>query len=254
MMLKSQLHKYIFFACLLLAANHGFAQTSAGFEFSSKLGFYEYKEPGYMKIDGPVLGLGAKYSHALGTDDFIQIDASGNAGFLDYQGSGNLNNTENYSTDVRALYLKNYTLKEGTVLTPYAGLGYRFLYNDLRGITTTGASGYRRLSHYVYLPVGVMTYLNDGYGNKIELNAEVGLLIRGYQQSYLSDVFSNVSDLKNEQKTGHNLRLSALYKFESVYVGPYYNRWSVGRSSVENGWVEPKNSTNEFGLMLKFKY
>jgi hypothetical protein len=250
----TRLHKKLFLVCLLFSANQVFSQTSEGLELSSKLGFYEYKEPGYMKIDGPILGVGAKYSLALGSDDFVQIDATGMAGFLDYQGSGNLNNTENYSTDVRALYLKNYTLKEGTVLTPYAGLGYRFLYNDLRGVTTTGAGGYRRLSHYIYLPVGIFAYLKDGYGNKIELNGELGVLIRGYQQSYLSDVFSNVSDIKNEQKTGHNLRLSALYKFDHFYVGPYYNRWSVGRSSVENGWVEPKNSTNELGLILKLKY
>ena len=207
-----------------------------------------------MKIDGPVLGLGAKYSHALGADDYIQIDASGMAGFLDYQGSGSLNSTENFSTDIRALYLKNHTLGNGSVVTPYAGLGYRFLYNDLRGISSTGAGGYRRLSHYVYLPVGIFTYITDGYGNKIELNGELGILIRGYQQSYLSDVFSNVSDVKNEQKTGHNLRVSALYKFDSFSIGPYFNRWNIGRSSVENGWFEPKNSTNEFGLMLKMKY
>jgi hypothetical protein len=253
-MLTSRLSKNVFLACFLLSANHGFSQTSAGFELSSKLGFYEYKEPGYMKIDGPVLGLGVKYSHALGANDFIQIDASGMAGFLDYQGSGNLNNTENFSTDVRALYLRNQTLSNGTVITPYAGLGYRFLYNDLRGNTSTGAGGYRRLSHYVYLPVGLLTYITDGYGNKIELNGELGILIRGYQQSYLSDFYSNVSDVKNEQKTGHNLRISALYQFDSFSIGPYYNRWSIGRSSVENNWVEPKNSTNEFGLMVKMKY
>jgi len=253
-MLTSRPYKNIFLACLLLSANHGFTQTSAGFEFSSKLGFYEYKEPGYMKIDGPVLGLGAKYSHALGADDFFQIDASVMAGLLDYQGTGSLDNTENFSTDIRALYLKNHTLENGTVVTPYTGLGYRFLYNDLRGNTSTGAGGYRRLSHYVYLPVGILTYITDGYGNKIELNGELGILIRGYQQSYLSDFYSNVSDVKNEQKTGHNLRVSALYKFDSYSIGPYYNRWSVGRSNIENGWVEPKNSTNEFGLMLKVKY
>jgi hypothetical protein len=253
-MLTSRPYKNIFLACLLLSANHGFTQTSAGFEFSSKLGFYEYKEPGYMKIDGPVLGLGAKYSHALGADDFFQIDASVMAGLLDYQGTGSLDNTENFSTDIRALYLKNHTLENGTVVTPYTGLGYRFLYNDLRGNTSTGAGGYRRLSHYVYLPVGILTYITDGYGNKIELNGELGILIRGYQQSYLSDFYSNVSDVKNEQKTGHNLRVSALYKFDSYSIGPYYTRWSVGRSNIENGWVEPKNSTNEFGLMLKVKY
>jgi hypothetical protein len=38
---------------------------------------------------------------------------------------------------------------------PYAGLGFRYLYNDLRGTSSTGAIGYRRESHYFYVPLGV---------------------------------------------------------------------------------------------------
>jgi hypothetical protein len=87
-----------------------------------------------------------------------------------------------------------------------------------------------------------------------DLNAELGVLLRGYQKSYLSDFYSNVTDVTNEQKTGQNFRLSALYKFGQWSAGPYYNHWRIGNSQVENGYYEPKNTTTEFGLTAKYRY
>jgi len=40
-------------------------------------------------------------------------------------------------------------------LSPYVGVGYRYLYNDVRGSTSTGAIGYRRESNYIYEPIGL---------------------------------------------------------------------------------------------------
>ncbi len=50
--------------------------------------------------------------------------------------------------------------RHGVSLSPYAGLGYRYLYNDLRGTTSTGEAGYRRYSQYFYVPLGLSSRFN----------------------------------------------------------------------------------------------
>lgn len=240
-------------AFLFICSMSVIAQTQPGWEASAKVGHYDYKEPGFMGISGSVLGIGAQYTHQLDVSSFLRFDGSLMSGLLDYNGSGHLNNTENFYSDVRALYQHDLVLSNGFNISPYVGLGYRFLYNDLRGTTSTGAGGYRRLSNYIYVPLGINTQAAVA-GHMFDLNAEIGILLRGYQKSYLSDFYSNVTDVTNEQKTGQNLRLSALYKLGKWSAGPYYNHWRIGSSQVENGYYEPKNTTTEFGLTAKYRY
>lgn len=238
---------------LLICSLSVVAQTQPGWEASAKVSHYDYKEPGFMGISGPLFGIGAEYTHQLEKNSFLRLDGTLMAGFLDYEGSGNLNNTENFYGDIRAFYQRDLILESGLNISPYVGLGYRFLYNDLRGATTTGAGGYRRLSNYIYLPLGLKTQTVIA-GHLFDLNAELGVLLRGYQKSNLSDFYSNVTDVTNEQKTGQNFRLSALYKFGQWSAGPYYNHWWIGNSQLENGYYEPKNTTTEFGLTAKYRY
>ena len=40
-------------------------------------------------------------------------------------------------------------------LSPYAGLGFRYLDNDGTGNDSNGVAGYERYSHYFYLPIGL---------------------------------------------------------------------------------------------------
>ena len=64
-------------------------------------------------------------------------------------------NDPDWIFETRAVVGKDYLPRSGISLSPFAGLGYRYLYNDLRGTTSTGAVGYQRYSQFLYAPVGL---------------------------------------------------------------------------------------------------
>jgi len=65
--------------------------------------------------------------------------------------------------------------------SPYAGFAFRYLYNDLRGTTSTGAIGYRRDSSYFYVPLGVTLRMQLGSDWALAPQVEYKGLIHGVQ-------------------------------------------------------------------------
>ena len=79
--------------------------------------------------------------------------------------------------------------------TPIIGLGYRWLYDDSGGETSsTRALGYDRQSQYLYIPVGGIF----DFGEDIKIKSQFNYLIAGRQTSYLSDI-AGFSDVENDQ-------------------------------------------------------
>jgi len=148
-------------------------------------------------------------------------------------------------------------LFEYATLSPYTGFGYRFLYNDLRGASSTGAPGYRRESNYYYLPLGVI--YRQAFNGQSSLTGmlEYDQLLFGRQVSRLSDTGLGLSDVTNNQSSGYGLRLGLIYEINAWAIGPYLYYWNIGQSDTaivyKNGtpyvyaW-EPANNTTEFGL------
>ena len=93
-----------------------------------------------------------------------------------------------------------------TRLTPYLGLGYRFLFDHLGAASDIG--GYDRTSEYLYAPIGLSIVNQSIPGWQFGLNTEYDIFIQGWQESYLSDVNNAYPNLNNKQNNGFGLRSS----------------------------------------------
>ena len=102
------------------------------------------------------------------------------------EGSGTASGQETNLWEVRALGGRDFAFEYFT-LSPYAGLGFRELYNDARGETSTGAEGYRRLNQMVYLPIGVNPRFRVTDETRIAMKIEYDATLFGVQESRLSD-------------------------------------------------------------------
>jgi hypothetical protein len=67
--------------------------------------------------------------------------------------SGELNNINDYMLEFRFLAGYDFPVSDTFILTPFVGLGFRYLNDDSSGkVATLGGSGYDRESNYVYSP------------------------------------------------------------------------------------------------------
>jgi hypothetical protein len=158
----------------------------------------------------------------------------------------------------RALIGNDWLLKSAT-LSSYVGLGYRFLMNDGRGLTSTGYAGYRRQSTYIYLPAGFIYRTALRSGNKMLGLIEYDHLLSGNQFTKLSDVTPSYSDLDSKQTDGYGVKLRLSYVTPRWSFGPYLHYWNIAdsainptyRNGVLNGYgLEPHNKTTEIGIEL----
>lgn len=260
---------YLFFVILIaMLGSRSFAYDS-NFKSGSDLGltasYYKYQEPKVMNIKA--INLGASYTGTLASDNgwFLSGDLIG-AISINAKYSSDKTGTmseKNWYIDPRALLGKNFAF-ESSALVPYVGCGYRYLYNDGRGVSSTRHSGYRRASNYFYLPTGITHKMNLTESSELVTNIEFDALIIGKQRSYLSDTRLYSGDLNNTQKSGYGLRLSSMLKFQDISIGPYLIYWNIkdsdaiymdGIAKKDSGlFHEPPNNTLEAGLKISFHF
>lgn len=217
-----------------------------------------------MSLEGGKVGLDINVTDVTQSDNFIQVDLRYAFGSVDYtsNGTGSASGFPDWYIETRMLFGTDWSTTS-SVFSPYTGLGYRYLFNDARGITSTGASGYRRESNYVYLPVGVIhrTALQDR--SRLLSTLEFDLLLTGKQVSRLSDT-GLLQDATNTQGSGYGLKLSVIYENDNGAIGPYVDYWNIAQSNTvalyfPNGTLygtgyEPKNTTVEFGLKARQQF
>lgn len=231
-------------------------KTQTGNDMGLSLSSYQYQEPGFMSSKGIKMGLDLHATKVLQNDQFIRGDLRYAFGSVDYNGSGSASGEPDWYIEARGLVGKDWAINDA-VLAAYTGVGYRYLFNDGRGITSTGFWGYRRESNYFYLPIGInhRRALNDQA--RLVSTLEYDHLLAGKQISRLSDGGYGDSDITNNQSSGYGLKLSIMYEKRKWAIGPYAHYWNIGQSDLSivfrNGipfmiGAEPKNDTVEFGL------
>jgi hypothetical protein len=231
-------------------------------ELVISLGGYRYEEPGLMSLQGIKSGLGLRATKAFpARSAFLRGELRYANGTVDYSSNGTGSNTRepDWYFEGRALIGRDWFLEESTVAT-YTGIGYRFLFNDGRGITSTGAAGYRRESTYIYLPVGINLRTGLESGAEMIGSLEYNHLLSGNQFTKLSDTGLGYSDLNNKQHDGYGIKLRLSYVTPRWSVGPYLHYWNIADSEtklryqygVPDGYVvwEPHNRTMEIGIEL----
>jgi hypothetical protein len=145
---------------------------------------YAYREPSLGVMQDGWLGIAqAKWAPDNLRFKNWPLTLSGQAtfGYADYTGSGTMANqpTSIYQLQVESPHTE---WVKGYQISP--GLGYRYLYNDARGTTSTNYSGYRRTSEYLFASLGV----ERPFGENWRATATGYYLLTGRQTSNLFDV------------------------------------------------------------------
>ena len=127
--------------CPAALADDARLNTRPGWELGAHLSRYKYEEPGLMSLDGPRGDVSGAFTVTTRSRFFLRVDLRVSRGILDYEGSGTLEDVPDWLVEARALYGRDLPLGSRVSLSPYFGLGFRYLKNDLRGTTSTGAAG-----------------------------------------------------------------------------------------------------------------
>ncbi len=235
--------------------------TRRGWEIGLQASHYHYEESGLIKLIGNRGGILGAYTFTDARHVFSKIDVRESYSRLKYQsnGTGTKNDIPDFIVEVRAVAGMDILLGSSVSLSPYLGLGYRYLYNDLRGYSSSGAVGYRRESNYVYAPLGLTTRVRLGEGWVLAPTVEADIFIQGRQKTYLSDANSGVHDVINSQDRGRGYRGYLMFEKDQWVFGAWMHWWRIRDSDIQpigGGFrgLEPENWTREAGLELKYRF
>jgi len=227
---------------------------------------YTYREPSVeVKLTGPRVGFELENTTGFKNGTFFRVNGAYSYGLLTYTGSGTASYVEDWYVNVKGTVGVDRHV-HGGVFSPYIGLGYRFLFDDPRGLSDTGAVGYRRISRYYYLPVGARYKVKNG-NLPITFNVEAAYMYHGKQTSKDGDigaVSGNISeavdfgDINNHQEGGYNLNAGMMFTVNQWEFGPTINYWNIRRSDdqyrVDDNILytiwEPANDTLEYTLKI----
>jgi len=235
--------------------------TRPGLELGVQAAHYRYEEPGIMKLSGARGGILGAYTFANARRVFSRIDVRDSYGRLKYEsnGSGTQNDVPDNILEARVVAGRDYFLGRSASLSPYAGLGYRYLYDDLRGYSSTGAAGYRRESNYVYAPLGLTARVSLGGGLVLAPTVEADIFIRGRQKTRLSDAGLGFNDVINSQAKGRGYRAYLMFERGHWAFGAWGHYWHIEDSDVQSigggfAGLEPRNSTREGGAEIRYRF
>lgn len=236
-------------------------KTVTSLEVGAQGSFYHYHERDLgVTLDGPQGGVQAIATGAIGAQWFLRADGRFTAGSLEYEGSGEMDSNPNYVGEVRATIGRDF-LTRNWGISPYVGIGYRYVHSDVRGVTTTGQLGYQRDNHLLFVPIGVQPRMQLANGDRITLTAEYDPVLQGWQESFLSDI-NGFPDLTNKQTGGYGLRGDLMYQTGDWSFGPFVNYWNINQSETDCGvgplvavcGFEPHNHTVEYGLQFRYRF
>jgi hypothetical protein len=259
---------------LLLPLGHVAAQptpeklkTQSANQLGLTISGYVYDEAS-VGVRMTAVNVGAEYlgTYAFQNDWFVLGQIDYNNGSVNYSGSGTASGIPQYYVNLKAALGHDFAFNS-FVLSPYIGIGYRYLNQAFGGVTTSsGALGYDRASTYNYIPIGVIHRIavNDNKA-KLETTLEYNYLLSGNQYSGLATVNPVFGNQNNAQNSGYGINLTILYKQDQWGFGPYYKYWNIAESQTNstnfvaagvryNGFYEPANTTNEFGLKLTYSF
>ena len=238
--------------------------TKSGHSLGASLSGYHYDEPAVMSLKAAKLGLAYTGTYAFGgswprTGEvwFLRGELRFATGRVDYRSaiSGDLDAKPQWYVEASGVLGRDVE-SGGHVLAPYVGIGLRHLFNDLRGVSSTGSLGYRRTSQYAFLPIGLTHKMRLADESQLHSTIEYAHLIRGQQKVALSDTSASRSDLSLRQRDGRGLRLSVRKQLSTWSWGPTLSYWNIAQSDPGGtpAFVEPRNKTYELGLRVDRRF
>ncbi|HKB61955.1 MAG TPA: hypothetical protein VKD03_03695, partial [Burkholderiales bacterium] len=190
---------------------------------------------------------------------FFRVDGRESYGALKYQGSGTQDSVPDLIVEARGVAGLDFFPWNRVSLSPYLGLGYRYLYNDSRGYTSTNAAGYQRYSNYLYAPAGLTIRFDLGNRWVLAPTVEADIFILGKQKSQLSDANLGFNDVTNTQKGGSGYRAYLMVENDHLAFGAWMHYWDINDSDVQpigrgRAGLEPANWTRESGIEFRYRF
>lgn len=236
------------------------SQPSLAITTQKMLGVYisdiAYEEPNFMSENGSMFGILGSYG--IYGDYMIKFEGSYSEGLVDYTGSGS-DEAYDHIIELRELGGKNIKREDGSIVTPFVGLGYRYLNDDMAySISTTGYSGYEREQSYFYSPLG-FEYSNKQLKNGWTMGGsmEYDVFWQGINHTNLSTI-PGYYDITLNQYKGHGYRFSLRFTKESpdkhtYMIEPFFKHWNIDDSDITidldgDMFVEPQNTSDEIGV------
>jgi hypothetical protein len=179
-------------------------QTSlTNFEIGGEASVITYEEPGVMKEKGEMYGVFASLTHRISLNEHIdriqdvfsdenkinmfRLEGKISGGEVNYQsqGTGAIKYIDDYMIEGRALAGYDVPIFIESRITPYLGIGYRYLNDNTGGrVSTTGHAGYEREANYVYLPIGFESNFPINEGWSWGATFEYDVFLGGKQKSH----------------------------------------------------------------------
>jgi len=234
-------------------------------DLGTEISYIKYKEPGVMEEKGMMYGIVGSYTYR--PKFMLRAEGRFAYGQVDYKNSGTLDNIDDYILEFRGLGGYDFSVFTASTLTPYIGIGYRYLNDDMTGTTSTGALGYERESNYLYSPIGVeiITPLKNDWS--VGATLEYDYFWKGIQKSHLSDTGLGLGDIENDQNKGYGIRGSVKFQKKGekldFVIEPFIRYWNIKKSEetaiTYSGTIigygyEPKNNSTEIGCKLAVKF
>lgn len=256
--------------------------------FAVKGGYFQYREPGAdVDYSGAVTGIEGSYKKQLSKNYAIRVQSQYMQARTTYDGHVNnhqiaggstiTNNVEKYdiSYDSDMWYsdsniaMGKRILKNNFQITPYIGIGYRYLKNPGKPEI---AGDYEREVTYLYLPLGVELKKDISKSKGWGITGEIDILVHGWVKAHTSEISEKCNDLEFNQSKGGALKISGFYHQhlfgQAVSVSPFAELWVIGDSDTDallydgtrmmvqsadgelNDYREPYNVTMSLGLRI----
>jgi len=256
---------------LLLAANN-YAEPEVpqvfgrdlGVEIGFEASYITYTEPGVMREKGFMHGVTGALAYR-NYNYMISLEARADIGQVNYHSgsSGDMDNIDDTTWEARIIGGYDFYVSETFAMTPYTGLGYRHLDDNMGGMSsTTGARGYDREINYVYSPIGIDVTRAFENGWNIKLRLEYDKFWDGNVESKLGSI-SGYYNIENNQDKGYGCRGSIMFKKKGetidFIIEPFFRYWSIKDSKYATDpggstWLEPKNNSKELGINFAAEY
>jgi hypothetical protein len=247
-------------------------QFTAGLEsFQYKYNEHTEEHKNFMKDKGMLYGVNGAYQLTYKGKIFLRPEARWAYGHTDY---GNYHGEEGDRHHIPAMIFEPRLLVGGIVpipsrfnLSPYAGLGFRYKWDDDSDIKSRdNVSGSKRINKLWYLPIGAQLQYRFNDRWFIQSIVEYDWVMKGEQLTY--DRHYSPSPIVVKQKSGWGAKGELLigHHFDKVSVafGPYLQYWKIRKSSTKvftyygdkgddypnTPGSEPENKTREIGVKL----
>gem|GEM_PF-1126639 len=236
---------------------------------SSEVYWAKFDEPGNYSQKGSLSGYDLEYEHRITNNPKTLINMFGleaqwaNGKFKQAPDVGP-SGIKDYTFDLRGIVGKDLYPSSYVRMTPYFGFGYRYLKDNSEGLDTVVDDftllGYKRYSHYDYLPFGTDIVFQADPNYSWESKLEYDRMFNGWEVDKLG-VLPGYSTLVLDEKSGNGLRASLRFniylKYCTAYAEAFYRYWNIAKSDSKTdpgapgfGLNEPKNNTQEFGMRI----